>query len=182
MRHPIKRVVTGMNTAGQSTVDFEDHCTNIMAVPGMEGAYITEIWVTDEMPVNNSGVEDRSTRPIRHDPTAEGTIFRVVEIPPEGHTAGEIDTEAAFKAMGSRNKPTAEDSAQHATMHYTDSIDYLMVISGEMYMLMEDGTEVLLQPGHCIVQRGTKHAWINRGEEPCVLAAILINANSVYES
>ena len=91
-----------------------------------------------------------------------------------------MDTDLAFESMGSDNRPTAEDQAQHASMHFTDSVDYLVVISGEMHMLMEDGTEVLLQPGHCIVQRGTKHAWVNRGDVPCVLAAILVNADSVY--
>jgi len=60
-------------------------------------------------------------------------------------------------------------------MHKTDSIDYLVVISGEMTMAMEHG-ETLLRPGDCIVQRGTNHAWINRSSAPCLIAAILIDA------
>ena len=134
------------------------------------------------MPVDNSGDEDLSTRPLRHDPTEQGTIFRVVEIPPEKLTGGKFDTDLAFESMGSHHKPTEEDKKQHASMHFTDSIDYLVVISGEMHMLMEDGTETLLKPGNCIVQRGTKHAWVNRGDVPCVLAAVLVNAHSVYNS
>ena len=63
-------------------------------------------------------------------------------------------------------------------MHKTDSIDYLVVIRGRMTMLMERG-EVELGPGDCIVQRGTKHAWINRGTEPVLLAAVLIDAEPV---
>jgi len=58
----------------------------------------------------------------------------------------------------------------------TDSIDYLVVLSGEMYMEMEDG-QTLLSQGDCIVQRGTNHAWVNKSEKPCLIAAVLIDAN-----
>jgi mannose-6-phosphate isomerase-like protein (cupin superfamily) len=62
-------------------------------------------------------------------------------------------------------------------MHKTNSVDYLVVISGEMWMVMEDG-EVLLRAGDCVVQRGTNHAWINKSDKPCLLAAVLIEAKA----
>ena len=74
----------------------------------------------------------------------------------------------------STHQPSAADSAKHPTMHKTNSIDYLVVISGSMHMLMEEG-EVELHAGDCIVQRGTNHAWVNRNGKPCVLAAVLID-------
>ena len=98
----------------------------------------------------------------------------MVEIPPE--SGSNIDAEETFRQLGSGNKPTAEDSAKHPTMHKTNSIDYLVVISGEMWMVMEEG-EVLLKAGDCIVQRGTNHAWKNKGDKPCLLAAVLIDAD-----
>src|SRR5262249_29351748 len=116
--------------------------------------------------------DDRGTRALRHDPGPSGTIFRIVEIPPEG---GSVDAKAAFEHLGSTNKPKAEDTAKHHSMHKTNSVDYLVVLSGEMIMLMEDG-EVLLKQGDCIVQRGTNHAWVNRSGKPCVLAAVLVDA------
>jgi mannose-6-phosphate isomerase-like protein (cupin superfamily) len=116
----------------------------------------------------------RPLRPLQHDPASNGTIFRVVEIPPESTTS--IDTAETFAQLGSGNKPTEEDQAKHPTMHKTNSIDYLVVISGEMWMIMEEG-EVLLKPGDCVVQRGTNHAWKNSGKEPCLLAAVLIDAH-----
>jgi mannose-6-phosphate isomerase-like protein (cupin superfamily) len=125
------------------------------------------------MPIDNSGKNDRGARPLRHDPGPNGTIFRVVEIPPESTTSA-IDAKAAFEHLGSENKPRAEDSAKHQSMHKTNSIDYLVVLLGEMSMVMEDG-EVLLKTGDCIVQRGTNHAWVNKSGKPCVLAAILID-------
>jgi quercetin dioxygenase-like cupin family protein len=60
-------------------------------------------------------------------------------------------------------------------MHTTNSLDYLVVIAGEMWMVMEEG-EVLLRQGDCVVQRGTNHAWVNKSDKPCLLAAILIDA------
>lgn len=176
MSFTVRRFVTGLNDKGESTVTIDDVATNVLPIAGWPGAVISEIWTTDENPVDNSGNVDRGARPIKHDPTPGGSIFRVVEIPPESDRP--IDVEAAFASMGSGNVPSAKDSARHASMHFTNSIDYLVVISGEMHMLMEDG-EVLLPTGSCIVQRGTKHAWVNCSGKPCVLAGILIDAKPV---
>jgi mannose-6-phosphate isomerase-like protein (cupin superfamily) len=174
MPQTIRRIVTGHDARGRSNITFEGPATNIMDIAGWAGARVTELWVTNETPADNDGLEDRGGRPIRHDPEPGGTIFRVVEIPPETQ-GGMLDAEAAFAQLGSTQAPTAADHAQHATMHVTDSVDYLVVMSGEMHMLMEDG-EVLLKPGDCIVQRGTKHAWVNRSGKPCVIAAVLVDA------
>jgi mannose-6-phosphate isomerase-like protein (cupin superfamily) len=171
---PIRRIVTGHDANGRSNITFIGDATNFLDSPAWPGSRVTELWVTEEIPVDNKGLVDRGARPIRHDPVPGGTIFRVVEIPPESKST--IDTAAAFAALGSTKVPTAEDSAKHPSMHATDSVDYLVVISGEMHMLMEDG-EVLLKAGDCIVQRGTKHAWINRSDAPCVMAAILVDAH-----
>jgi mannose-6-phosphate isomerase-like protein (cupin superfamily) len=170
----IRRIVTGHDAQGRSNITFAGDAPNVLDSPAWPGSRVTELWVTEEVPVDNKGVVDRGQRTIRHDPGPGGTIFRVVEIPPESKTT--IDVKAAFEALGSTNVPTAEDSAKHPSMHATHSVDYLVVISGEMHMLMEDG-EILLKAGDCIVQRGTKHAWANRGDVPCVMAAILVDAH-----
>ncbi len=173
MIRKIKRYVTGHDGDGKTIVTYDDHAPNAVPLKGWPGAGVTEIWVTGEMPVNNMGTGDQSLRPLQHDPVRNGTIFRVVEIPPETHSA--IDTEETFKQLGSGNRPTSEDQEKHPTMHKTDSVDYLVVISGEMWMVMEKG-EVLLKAGDCIVQRGTNHAWKNVSDKPCLLAAVLIDA------
>jgi mannose-6-phosphate isomerase-like protein (cupin superfamily) len=173
MVQKIRRVVTGHKN-GKAAIMINDLAPNVTEVKGWKGLGITELWVTGECPVDNSGFEvDQGARPMRHDPTSAGTIFRVVEFPPEA--AGTIDTKLAFEAMGSNNKPRAEDSAKHPSMHKTNSLDYLVVIAGEMWMVMEEG-EVLLRQGDCVVQRGTNHAWVNKSDKPCLLAAILIDA------
>jgi mannose-6-phosphate isomerase-like protein (cupin superfamily) len=169
----VKRIVTGLNAQRESEISMIGPCTNRREVEGWPGTFVNELWVTNESPVDNSGSEDAALRPIRHDPTPRGTIFRVVEIPPEADL--KIDAAATFAAMGSANRPTDKDKSRHFSMHKTDSIDYTVVISGECTMLMEQG-EVQICPGDCIVQRGTNHAWVNRSKTPCVIAFILIDA------
>lgn len=174
MRQPARRIITGHNAQGRATITIDDTGPNEIEVKGWPGLYVTELWVTSEMPVDNMGTTDQGARPMRHDPTPGGTVFRLVEIPPEKSVAG-IDTAAAFAHMGSHNKPRPEDTAKHASMHKTNSVDYLVVISGEMWMVMEEG-ETLIRQGDCIVQRGTNHAWVNKSDKPCVLAAVLVDA------
>ena len=168
-----RRVVTGHDSSGRSIIQFDDHGTNVTHIPSWEGLYVTELWVTSEMPIDNHGMEDRALRPMKHDPDPSGTIFRLVEIPPESKTT--FNAAGIFQELGSSNKPSADDAARHPTMHKTNSIDYLVVLSGEMIMEMEDGS-TLLKQGDCIVQRGTNHAWVNRSDKPCLLAAVLIDA------
>jgi mannose-6-phosphate isomerase-like protein (cupin superfamily) len=179
MSHPVRRFVTGLDGQNRSIVQIDDTASNILPIAGWPGAFITELWVTEESPVDNTGTRDRGARPIRHDPTPHGTIFRVVEIPPEMSGSAPIDVAAAFASMGSHNRPTEQDARRHGSMHFTNSVDYIVVIAGEMAMLMDDG-EVLLRPGDCVVQRGTKHAWVNRGDVPCVIAAVLVDARPIY--
>lgn len=174
MGQKIRRIVTGHDASGKAVITINDLAPNSVEIKGWPGLWVTELWTTDEMPVDNSGNTDRGARPLRHDPTPNGTIFRVVEFPPESKTAG-IDAKAAFEHLGSHTKPRAEDTAKHPSMHKTNSVDYLVVIAGEMWMVMEEG-EVLLRQGDCIVQRGTNHAWVNKSDRPCLLAAILVDA------
>jgi mannose-6-phosphate isomerase-like protein (cupin superfamily) len=170
----IHRVITGHNEKGQSLVLFEDAGTNKVTIDSWPGGLkITELWVTNEAPANMDSDADRSTRPFQHDPVNGGTIFRWLEFPPESQGES-FDAGAIFTQLGSENKPTGEMSQKHFSMHRTDSIDYLVVLSGQMQMVMDEG-EVTLRPGSCIVQQGTNHAWVNRGSEPCVVVAILVD-------
>ena len=169
-----KRVVTGHNADGKSVIKWEDRAQNVTHIPSWEGLFVTELWVTGESPVDNRGELDQSLRPMKHDPDPSGSIFRLVEIPPESKTT--FDAAGIFVELGSSNKPSSQDAAAHPTMHKTNSIDYLVVISGQMYRVMEEG-ETLLSPGDCVVQRGTNHAWVNKSDSPCLIAAVLIDAH-----
>jgi quercetin dioxygenase-like cupin family protein len=125
-----------------------DEVVNDLKV-GRPGAMVAPIWTTEGFPVNNDGHEDAATRQVGTT-LAGGTILRVVEFSP---------------GMQARN-------------HRTDSIDYAIVMSGEIDMEM-DGTMIHLKAGDVLVQRGTIHNWINNGTAPCVIVFALIDAKPV---
>lgn len=107
------------------------------------------VWTTESFPVNNTGEADEGLRKTGTT-LKNGTVFRVVEFGP---------------GVAPRN-------------HRTDSIDYAVVVSGEIDMELEDSV-VHLKAGDLLVQRGTIHNWVNRGTKPCVIAFILIDAKPV---
>ena len=119
-------------------------------VSNRPGASACVIWTTDTFPADNSGDADTSTRKVGTT-LPGGTVFRVIEFSP---------------GIAPR-------------VHRTDSIDYAVVLSGEIDMELEKGTEVHLKAGDVLVQRGTLHNWINRGNAPCVLAFVLVDAKPV---
>ena len=119
------------------------------AASGRPGATAVNVWTTEGFPVNNDGSADEGQRKVATT-LPNGTIFRIIEFAP---------------GLAARN-------------HRTDSIDYIVIISGEIEMELDD-TLVHLKAGDVMVQRGTIHNWINRGTAPCVLAVILIDAKSV---
>ena len=113
------------------------------------GASVTNVWSTAGFPVDNTGTAD-GARDITGTTRDGGTVFRVIEFAP---------------GVAPRN-------------HRTNSIDYAVVLSGEIDMEM-DGTIVTLRAGDVLVQRGTIHDWINRSQAPCVIAFVLIDARPV---
>ena len=113
------------------------------------GASSSVIWSSDTLPVNNDGDHDPSGKSIGTTLT-NGSVFRVVKFDP---------------GVSPRN-------------HRTDSIDYAVVISGEIEMTLDD-EKVTLRQGDVLVQRGTVHNWINNGKEPCIIAFALVSAKPV---
>ena len=106
-------------------------------------------------------------------PPLSGSIFRIVDFPPRKETGQSVSNEAVLKEMG-LTAPAGE-KARHPGMHRTESIDYAVVLSGEIDMLLDD-SEVHFRASDVLVQRGTIHAWANRGDEVCRIAFILIGA------
>ncbi len=95
----------------------------------------------------------------------------MVDFPPAAEV-GSVDNAAMLREMGIEE---GQSRARHATMHRTRSVDYAVVIAGEIDMLLDD-SEVHLSAGDVLVQRGTSHAWVNRGSESCRVAFVLVDA------
>jgi mannose-6-phosphate isomerase-like protein (cupin superfamily) len=163
---PVRRIVTG-HREGKAVVLFDSAAPN-QKLRQASGLVSTLVWVTDETPADVSGATDRSLREIGVPPPPNGTIFRVVDFPPESAARSR---DAILKEMGVSDA----GGARHAAMHRTRSIDYAVVLEGEIDMLLDD-SEVHLRAGDVLVQQGTNHAWVNRGTSPCRVAFVLVDA------
>jgi len=170
MAQPTRRVVTGHDAKGRAVVLIDGAAPNAK-LRKATGLVSTLLWVTDESPAEVSGNADRAAREIGVAPPPGGSVFRVVDFP-SAADFGAVDNAAMLREMGIGAGPS---DARHASMHSTKSIDYAVVISGEIDMLLDD-SEVHLKAGDVLVQRGTNHAWVNRGRENCRVAFALIDA------
>jgi len=179
MIKPIRRVVTGHNAQGRSVITSDGPSPHVLTLPGRPDFALTDLWVTDRVPASNAGSADPAKRRMSLEPPASGTIFRIVEFPPDAAAGGGFDRAAAFRAMGASHAMDP-DASRHPAMHRTDTVDYALVLSGEIWALMDEG-ETLLRAGDTLVQRGTNHAWSNRGDQPSLVAFILVSATSLSE-
>jgi len=161
-----RRVVTGHRN-GKGTVLFDGPAPN-RKLRQASGLVSTLLWVTDESPADISGSADRAEREIGVPPPPRGSLFRMVEFPPGGKA---MSREAVLKEMGL----AGQSASAHPGMHRTRSVDYAVLIEGEIDMVLDEG-EVHLAAGDVLVQQGTNHAWVNRGERPCRIAFVLIDA------
>jgi len=176
MSYQIRRVITAHNEQGKSIISSDADAKNAQEMTGMTGLIVTDLWETIAMPANNSGAEDAVVRPIRHEPLPNGTILRTVEFPPDKDWKGNADAQKAFESIGGGH--TRDQSSDDPLMHKSDTVDYIIILKGEIYAVMEEG-ETLLEEGDVMIQRGTKHSWHNRSDHPCLLAAILIDSHPV---
>jgi len=170
MVQPTRRVVTGHDVNGKAVILIDGAAPNAK-VRKATGLVSTLLWMTEESPADNSGRADAAEREIGVAPPPRGSIFRVVDFPPAADF-GAVDNAAMLREMGIG---AGEGGARHAGMHRTKSVDYAVVISGEIDMLLDD-SEVHLKAGAVLVQRGTNHGWVNRGKESCRIAFVLIDA------
>ncbi|SFN22069.1 Cupin domain-containing protein [Chryseobacterium oleae] len=149
-----RRVVTGIKD-GKSVIIEDQQTEN--TVEHLPGLIISDIWNTQKMP---AGLDLEIRIPNTGFPQTpkNGTYFRYVVIPPDKNLGLE------FKA-----------GEPHPMMHQTPTLDYIIILSGELYLIMDEG-ETLLKPGDIVIQRGTNHAWSNKSDEPCIQLAVLIDA------
>jgi mannose-6-phosphate isomerase-like protein (cupin superfamily) len=171
----VRRVVTGHDAEGRSTFIADGEAPNFKEVPVMPGLALTDLWETKGAPASNAGHADAADRPIRLEPPKNGTILRIVEFPPDSQWRTARSREA-FAAIGAGHAP--DKSSSDPMMHTTATVDYIIVLKGEIYAVMDTG-EKLLRAGDVLVQRGTNHSWSVRGNEPCIVAAVLVSAKPV---
>ncbi len=171
-----RRVVTGHNGEGRSVVLFDESSPHRLNFAGLESFPIVDIWRTFGTAQDIRGNEDTCGPQMELAPPRGGTTIRMVQFPPDKEYLPQWDRHDSFAGMGeSGASALSEDGARHGMTHRTDTIDYVVVLEGEIWALLDEG-EVCLRAGDVLVQRGTMHAWSNRSDKPCVYAAILVDA------
>lgn len=172
----VRRVVTGLTAEGASTILSDDFCAHTMGLHGIPTFRLTELWKTDAMPVLISDVSDRCGVPIELEPFDNGTTLRFLEFPPDSDWSGRADAGHAFSAMGQSGAAALDPvSRRHEMMHRTNTVDYIVVLKGEIWAVFEE-SETCLKAGDVLIQRGTNHAWSVRTAEPCHVIAVLVDA------
>jgi len=179
MTQELRRIITGHNERGQSIVEIDGGPAQEI---GANGSSLHEIWLSESIPADNSAFVDviAGASPTLC-PPAGAVKIRWFTVPAENTHASAEEREAAaalgFEAVGAAH--CRVDTQLHPAMHKTASVDYIILISGEVDLLLDAGEAKALKPGDVVVQRGTNHAWVNTGAEPALLVAVLADAKAV---
>lgn len=177
MQRPMKRIVTGHDAQGNAVVVMDGAPPNIVELDHLSGTVFYELWRTHAMPAVLDNGPDPTIGGLRLPPAPGGTVIRIVDIPPDtseflAHGAAKMQD--AFAQIGDAHASTVKKDSPHPLMHRTETVDYGIVIEGEITLVMDLG-EAVLKPGDVVIQRGTNHAWANRGDKVCRIAFILID-------
>jgi mannose-6-phosphate isomerase-like protein (cupin superfamily) len=171
----MRRVVTGQQRDGKS-VFVSDEMIDATTLTLLPGWGFQEVWGSDEVvALPTDGARPEAPR---YFPPVHGFRFITFTIGPAGESLLEhIDVAAALAEFDERLPGLADvQEPDDPGMHTTDSVDFDYVVSGEVYLELDDGAEVLLRPGDCVVQNGTRHRWNNRSDQPCTIVVAIVGA------
>jgi mannose-6-phosphate isomerase-like protein (cupin superfamily) len=168
----IRRVVTGIDANNKAVVLYDGRL-QLASAPSRPPS--ANLWRTDTSPANFSFTEDVALKPIGLSPPDNGSVVRVVEFPPlTPEIEAKMEPNLLMKVVGD-HAPARGLPVKHPLMHRTRTVDYAVVLSGEIDMMLDD-TTTHVKAGDVIVQQATNHAWINRGKEPCRILFVLIDS------
>ena len=171
----MRRVVTGHDEEGKSIVVLDGPPAQSI---GEDVGGLFELWNTDGNLINTKDRIDRADDEILLSPPKNGSKFRYFQInpTPEGVPMDVLQNMAAdaFERIGASHHRI--DTSKHPAMHKTDTIDYIILLEGDVTLIL-DKEEVVIKPHDVVVQRGTNHAWVNNGNNPALLIAVLIDSD-----
>jgi len=168
-------VVTGQNSSGKSVI-VSDTAVKPLTLSLLPGYEFHRLWGSDSVPeLPSDGTPPAQPR---YFPPKNGFRFCFFTLPPDTTTSVDLIGGASALEELQQKLPGMLDVLEldHPGMHTTDTVDFDVVVSGEAYLELDDGAEVLLKAGACVIQNGTRHAWHNRSSENCVIAVALVGA------
>ncbi len=169
----VRRVVTGLDSEGKAVVLFDSLVRLKASAAGRPTS--ANLWITDRAPADLSTKNDVATKPIGLAPPEGGTVFRITEFPPTTtEQEARLPPNFMMKVAGD-HAPSKGMPPRHPMMHRTRTVDYAVIMSGEIDMMLDDSM-LRLKAGDVIVQQATNHAFINHGTEPCRILFVLIDA------
>ena len=179
METRVRRVVTGHDENGKAIVISDGPATAVKTVPLWPGLVSTDVWKTAGSPIVIHKTEADPTGGQRSlHPPEQGTLIRISLVPPETEAIRALNADQAkdvFAGVGNAQASTLGRGGRHPLMHRTVTVDYAVVLEGEITMLLDD-SEVHLTAGDVVIQRGTNHAWSNRSGKPVRMLYILMDA------
>lgn len=171
---PLRRVVTADDAHGASFILEDGPSPAVRLVPERPGYRVTNLWRTGAAPAPVNAPDSIAQHQGVQPPQA-GTVLRIIDFPPEPTDPQELARmlQATFGSMY-RDAQHAPKPGQHPGMHRTATVDYALMLQGEMVAIM-DKEETVLRAGDVLIQRGTHHAWANRSGQPARIAFVLID-------
>lgn len=171
---PMRRIVCEINKEGKSVFVEDGPPKHNRTAPDRPGFRVNNLWATFGMPAP-IGDPDRSTEIKGILPPKGGTIVKVIDMPPEPKDKAERDrvAPAVHEEPGLRRRP----ESGHPGFHETDTIDYAVVLKGEVYAMV-DGGETLMKEGDILIHRATNHAWSNRSDSICRMLFVLVDSRT----
>lgn len=164
---PIRRIVTIEDEDGTSLASADGPSPDVRTDPARPGFASTRIWVTEGTPAPIIGIRETLHLPHSLTPPEKGSVCRVLAIPPDNQYATESDVRTYFEAMGSPEACRFGTGA-HPYLQCTDSLDFCIVMAGEVTLVL-DMEEVSLTEGDTVILQGGNHAWSNRSDRLCTL-------------
>jgi cupin domain len=176
---PPRRTLTGRDEAGKSVFKSFDVTPKVVEIDSNPGLTFYELYMTEDVPKLTGLEPDPMLTGTKAFPGPGGTMFRLISYPPkrpEGYKPPPgVTFESALKELSEKVPGMGDHFERDAPgMHTSDTIDYAIVVRGEMTLELDDGQKVHLRQGDCVVQNGTRHRWRNPLPEPCLMAFISI--------
>jgi len=171
---PIRRIVTADDAKGNSRIAEDAPATSVRNVAARPGYRAVNVWRTEQTPAK-IGSSDSTSSHQGILPPKGGTILRIIDFPPEPQDEAKLRRQLD-STFGGIYKDAAHDrrAGKHPGMHRTETVDYAIVLEGEIWAVMDEG-ETLMRAGDVLIQRGTNHAWANRSRATARIAFVLID-------
>jgi len=170
---PIRRLVTGVDANGRSTFESVGASPTVRTGAERPGYCVTELWRTTEAPARID-VADSITEHAGIRPPAAGSVLRIIDFPPDPVDPAEFARGVQATFARTFGNDAHRDGEGDPAMHTTDSVDYAILLAGELVALMDEGEQVM-RPGDVLIQRGTRHGWRNRSKAMARIAFVLID-------